>query len=169
KQHAAPLVTVGGVYLVGTVIVVGIVLVIAGGSTLPAVLSKSGTDIETLRAAARSMALALAVGAAVYLPLLMLIWFAPLLVVFDGLAPVMAMMLSFAACVRNMLPFLVYGAAILLAMFVLSLPAMLGSIGGVLVIALLVASIPLLICSVYASYKDLFAARSSSAKSPTNS
>ena len=169
KQHAAPLVTVGGVYLVGTVIVVGIVLVISGGSMLPAVLSKPGTDIETLRAAARSMALALAVGAAVYLPLLMLIWFAPLLVVFNGLAPVTAMKLSFAACVRNMLPFLVYGAAILLLWLVLSLPAVLGFIGGLLVIALLVASIPVLICSIYASYKDLFAARSSSAKSPTNS
>lgn len=161
KQQAAPLVTVGGVYLVGTVIVVGIVLVIAGGSMLPAVLSKPGADIETIRAAMRSMALALAVGAAIYLPLLMLIWFAPLLVVFNGLAPVAAMKLSFAACVRNMLPFMVYGAAILLLWLVLSLPAVLGAIGGLLVIALLVGSIPVLICSIYASYQDIFAARSS--------
>jgi hypothetical protein len=161
KQQAAPLVTVGGVYLVGTVIVVGIVMVIAGGSMPPSVLPKPGTDIETLRAAARSMALAFAVGAAVYLPLLMLIWFAPLLVVFNGLAPVAAMKLSFAACVRNMLPFVVYGAAIVLLWLVLSLPAVLGAIGGVLVVALLVASIPVLICSIYTSYKDIFAARSS--------
>ena len=156
KQQAAPLVTVGGVYLVGTVIVVGIVLVIAGGPMLPAVLSKPGTDIETLRAAARGMALALAAGAAVYLPLLMLIWFAPLLVVFNGLAPVAAMKLSFAACVRNTLPFMVYGAAILLLWVALSLPAVLGAIGGLLVIALLVASIPVLICSIYTSYQDIF-------------
>lgn len=156
KQQAAPLVTVGGVYLVGTVIVVGIVMVIAGGSMPPAVLPKPGTDIETLRAAARSMALAFAVGAAVYLPLLMLIWFAPLLVVFNGLAPVIAMKLSFTACVRNMLPFVVYGAAIVLLWLVLSLPAVLGAIGGLLVIALLVASIPVLICSIYTSYKDIF-------------
>jgi hypothetical protein len=161
RQQAAPLVTVGGVYLVGTVIVVGIVLVIAGGSTLPAVLPKPGTDIETLRVAARSMALAFAVGAAVYLPLLMLVWFAPLLVVFNGLAPLAAMRLSFAACVRNMLPFLVYSAGIVLLWLVLSLPAALGDIGGLLVIALLVASIPVLICSIYASYKDIFAARTS--------
>ena len=159
KQQAAPLVTVGGIYLVGTVIVVGIVLVIAGGSMLPSVLSRPGTDIETLRAAARGMALALAAGAAVYLPLLMLIWFAPLLVVFNGLAPVAAMKLSFTACVRNMLPFLVYSAAILLLWLALSLPAVLGATGGLLVIALLVASIPVLICSIYASYKDIFAAR----------
>jgi hypothetical protein len=168
RQQAVPLVTVGGVYLVGTIIVVGIVLVIAGGSPLPAVLPKPGADIETLRAAARSMALAFAVGAAVYLPLLMLIWFAPLLVVFDGLAPVAAMRLSFAACVRNMLPFLVYSAAIVMLWLVLSLPAALGAIGGLLVIALLVASIPVLICSIYASYQDIFPNRNLSANSPTN-
>lgn len=159
RQHAAPLVTVGGVYLVGTVVVVGIVLVIAGGSTLPAALSKPGADIEALREAARSMMLAFAIGTAVYMPLLMLIWFAPMLVVFNGLAPIAAMKLSFAACVSNTVPFLVYGAALLLATFVLSLPAALGPVGGVLVIALFVASIPVLICSVYTSYQDIFAAR----------
>ena len=156
RQHAAPLVTVGGVYLVGTVVVVGIVLVVAGGSMLPAVLTKPGTDIETLRAAARSMSLALAVGAVVYLPLLMVIWFAPLLVVFNGLAPVAAMKLSFTACVSNTVPFLVYGVAVLMAWVVLSLPAALGAAGALLVVALLVASIPVLICSVYASYRDIF-------------
>jgi len=138
---------------------VGIVLVIADGSKLSAMLSKPGSDIETLRAAARSMMLAFAVGAAVYLPVLMLVWFAPMLVVFNGMAPVAAMKLSFAGSVSNTMPFLVYGAAILLAWFALSLPAALGPIGGVLAIALFVASIPVLICSVYASYQDVFAAR----------
>ena len=156
RQHAAPLVTVGGVYLVGTVIVVGIVLVVAGGSMLPAVLTKPGTDIETLRAAARSIAVALAIGAAVYLPVLMAVWFAPLLVVFNGLAPVAAMKLSFTACVSNTVPFLVYGVAVLMAWIVLSLPAALGAAGALLAAALLVASIPVLICSVYMSYRDIF-------------
>lgn len=161
KRHATPMVTVGGVYLVGTVIVVGIVLVITGGSMLPSVLSKPGTDIETMRAAARSMMLALAIGAAVYLPVLMVVWFAPMLVVFNGLAPVAAMTLSFTGCVGNTVPFLVYGGAILLAGIVLSLPAALGPIGGMLAIALFVASIPVLICSVYASYRDIFTAQAS--------
>jgi hypothetical protein len=156
RRHAAPLVTVGGVYLVGTVIAIGIVIVIAGGSMLPAVLAKPGADIETLRAAARSMMLAFAVGAAAYLPVLMLVWFAPMLVVFGGAAPVAAMKLSFVACVGNTVPFLVYGAAMLLALFVLSLPAALGPVGGMLAIALFVASIPVLICSIYASYRDIF-------------
>jgi hypothetical protein len=159
RQQAAPLVTVGGVYLVGTVIVMGIVLIIAGGSMLPTVLSKgAGADIETLRAALRSLTLALAVGAAVYLPLIMMIWFAPPLVAFEGVAPLAAMKLSFSACLRNTIPFLVYGLAIIGVWLVLSLPAAMGPVGAVLVLALLAASIPVLICSIYASYKDVFAA-----------
>jgi len=159
KDRAAPLVTVGGVYLVGTIVVVGVVLVVAGGSMLPSVLSKSGADIETLRAALRSMALALAIGAAVYLPLIMLIWFAPLLVMFDAMTPVAAMKLSFSACLKNTLPFLVYSLAILGLWIVISLPAAIGTIGALLVMVLFVASIPVLVCSIYASYRDIFVAR----------
>ena len=159
KQHAAPLVTIGGVYLVGTIIVLGIVLIAAGGSMLPTILSKGvGTDIETLRAALRSFAIAMLVGAAAYLPLIMAIWFAPLLVVFDGIEAVPAMKLSFAACLKNTLPFLVYGLAIFVLWVILSLPAVLGVIGGLLVVILLVVSMPVLIGSVYASYKDIFSA-----------
>ena len=159
SDRAAPLVTIGGVYLIGTILVVGIVLVVAGGSMLPSMLSKSGTDIEALRAAMRSMALALAVGAAVYLPLIMLIWFAPLLVMFDGMTPVAAMKLSFSACFKNTLPFTVYGLAILGLWVVMSLPAAMGIIGALLVIILLVGSIPVMVCSIYASYRDVFIAR----------
>lgn len=154
RDRLAPLVTVGGVYLVGTILVVGIVLML-GGSTLPTAL-KPGADIEAVRAALRSMAFALAVGAAVYLPLLMLIWFAPLLVVFDGLTPTASMKLSFAACLKNTLPFTVYGLAIMGLWFVLSLPAAMGPAGALLMVALLVASIPVLVCSIYQSYKDVF-------------
>lgn len=158
KQHAAPLVTIGGVYLVGTIIVFGIVFLAADGSMLVTTITKPGVDLETLAAALRSLVLALAVGAAFYIPLLMLIWFAPVLVVFHGLAPVEAMQLSFAACWKNVVPFLVYGLAILVLWFVLSLPAALGSVGMVLGVALLGVSLPVLFCSVYASYKDVFAA-----------
>ena len=155
KTHAAPLVTVGGVYLVGTIVVLGIVLIIAGGSLLPT-LMKSGADLETVRAAVRSLAIALAIGAAIYLPLIMVIWFAPLLVVFDGMAPVPAMKLSFEACLKNTVPFLVYGLAILGAWMVLSLPAVFGPLGAAVMIAFFILSIPVLICSIYVSYKDVF-------------
>lgn len=153
RKHASPLVTIGGVYLVGTILIVGIIFATAGGSLLPSVLSGSRTDIETLVTALRSMALALTVGFALYIPLIMLIWFAPLLVVFDGHTPATAMKLSFAACWRNLMPFLVYGVAILVLWFIASIPLFLG----------LVLLLPVLVCSVYASYKDIFSAGSAPA------
>jgi len=169
RERAAALVTLGGVYLVGTILVFGLVLLNADVPMLTALLSKPGTDVETLRTATRGLAFALLVGATAYLPLLMLLWFAPLLVVFDGLAPLPAMKLSFAACFKNTLPFLVYGTAVLALWLAISLPAAFGAAGAVLVVALLVASIPVLFCSIYASYKDIFSVRSLSARSPTNS
>jgi len=159
QQQAAAQVTVGGVYLVGTIVVFGIMLLVADGAKLPALMPKSGADLETMRAAVRELAFALAVGAVAYLPLLMLIWFAPLLVVFDGLVPLQAMKLSFAACFMNVVPFLVYGATMLLMWIALTLPLALGAVGAVLVMALLIASIPVLFCSIYASYRDVFGAR----------
>jgi len=146
-KHAAPLVTIGGVYLVGTIVVIGIVFATSGGAHVPSVFSKSAADMEALAAALRAMAIAFAIGAAVYIPLLMLIWFAPLLVVFDGLPPVEAMKLSFAASLKNMAPFMVYGVAILALWFVASIPLLLG----------LLILLPVLFCSVYASYRDIFA------------
>lgn len=146
KKSASPLVTIGGVYLVGTIVVVGIVFVAAGGSMLPAMMSKSELDMEAMAAALRSMALGLTIGLAFYAPLLMMIWFAPLLIVFHDQSPVEAMKLSFRACWINMLPFLVYGLVILVLWFIASIPLFLG----------LVILLPVLICSVYASYKDIF-------------
>jgi len=168
RERAAALVTLGGIYLVGTILVFGLMLLNADVPQLTALLTKPGTDIETLRAATRSLAFALLVGATAYLPLLMLLLFAPLLVVFDGLAPLPAMKLSFAACFKNTLPFLVYSAALFALWFAISLPAAFGTAGMVVVAALLVASIPVLFCSIYASYRDIFM-RNSSAPGPTNS
>lgn len=157
RQQAGALVTIGGVYLVGTIVVMGVVLLAAGGTMLPAVLSRgAGMDLETMRAAAQSLMIALALGAIVYVPLIMFIWFAPLLVVFEGLAPVPAMKLSFSACLRNTMPFLVYGAALLMMWAVMSLPALAGAFGSAIVVLLLVVSIPVLLCSIYASYQDIF-------------
>ena len=145
KKNSTALVTIGGIYLVGTIVVVGIVFFTAGGSMLPTVLDKSG-DMHAMAAAVRSMAFGLLVGLALYLPLLMLIWFAPLLVVFHDSNPVEAMKASFFACLTNWLPFLIYGLIILVLWFIASIPLFLG----------LVVLLPVLVCSVYASYKDIF-------------
>ncbi len=148
KTHASPLITVGGIYLVGNIVAVGIVFGIAGGAALPALLGKAGTDIETLRAALRGLLLGMTVGMAVFIPILMAVWFAPPLIVFHNMPPVEAMKLSLAASWRNTMPLLVYGVATLVLGIIASIPLMLG----------LIVLLPVLVCSIYASYKDIFPA-----------
>lgn len=148
KTHATPLVTVGGIYLAGNIIAVGVVFMVAGGSALPTILSQSAGDIESVRAAVRGLSLGVAIGMAVFLPVLMAVWFAPLLIVFHDMPPVAAMKRSLAACWQNTLPFLVYGVIGLVLSIAAFLPLMLGFI----------VLLPVLVCSIYASYKDIFPA-----------
>ncbi len=145
KTHASPLVTIGGAYLAGNIIAVGVVFGVAGGAALPALMGKTA-DIEAMRAAVSGLLLGMAVGMAVFVPVLMAVWFAPLLIVFHNMPPVEAMKASFAACWRNTLPLLVYGVATLVLGIIASIPLMLG----------LIVLLPVLVCSIYASYKDIF-------------
>jgi uncharacterized membrane protein len=148
RNHGAALVTIGGVYLIGSIVVLGAVWATAGGTMLQTALQKGATDIHMISGAVRSFALALLVGCVLYLPLLMLIWFAPILVVLENMKPLDAMKRSLAACLYNWLAFLVYGAILLVLWFVASIPLLLG----------LLVLLPVLFCSIYASYKDIFGA-----------
>ncbi len=81
-----------------------------------------------------------------YLPLAMAVWFAPALVVLQGAEPWAAMRLSFIGCVRNILPFLIYGVVGIALAIVATIPLLLGW----LVLG------PVTVASVYASYCDIF-------------
>ena len=146
RGHAAPLVTVGGVYLVGMILIFGLIFLTAGGGMLPAALSGRHADMATMMPAMRTLALALVVALAVYVPLLMMVWFAPLLIAFHGFAAVPAMKLSFRACWQNLPAFTVYGLAVMVLWFLASIPLLLG----------LLVVLPMVLCSIYASYKDVF-------------
>jgi hypothetical protein len=154
KTHAGPLITIGGIFLTGNIITGSIMLGIAGNEALLVILGKSTGDIEAMRAAMRSLLQGIAVGLAAFLPVLMAIWFAPALIVFRNTPPIEAMKQSFTACWRNTLPLLVYGVATLVLGFIASIPLMLG----------LIVLLPVLVCSIYASYKDIFPAVAAAAE-----
>jgi uncharacterized membrane protein len=90
--------------------------------------------------------MALLIGAALLVPLLMALWFAPALVYFHNETPVDALKISFIACLKNWLPFLLYGVLMLIVFVIASIPFMLG---------FLVAG-PLAIISGYTSYRAVF-------------
>jgi uncharacterized membrane protein len=76
----------------------------------------------------------------------MAIWFAPPLVMFRNVAPLEAMKASFRVCLKNLMPFLVYGVVLLVLFVLAAIPFGLGFL----------VLIPVLIGAQYASYLDLF-------------
>src|SRR5262249_39664681 len=90
------------------------------------------------------------------LPLFMALWFAPALAVFHQQGPAEAMKASFFACLKNVVPFLLYSVILLLLAFVASIPFGLGW----LVLG------PVIAASLYTSYRDIFFAEGGAAPAP---
>lgn len=160
RENAANLVTIGGIYLVGNVIIVMIIIAIGGDALrdLATTLARSATITPEIRGqmqeATATVAKAVLAGAALSLPLLMALFFAPLLVYFDGAAPLQALKLSLVACLKNMLPMLVYGL-VLLACLVVLVPVGVRFREFDLGLWLMA---PVLVPSIYACYRDIFVA-----------
>jgi len=145
RENASALVTVGGIYLVGMLVV----MAIAFGSSegLPKLPAKpSPEEVAAAQAALKRMTGPLLSAMAVYVPLIMLTWFAPLLIVFRQMSALAAMKASFAACLRNIGAFSVYGMIVVLLWVVATLPMMMG----------LIIVLPVIFGSIYASYIDIF-------------
>ena len=107
---------------------------------------------------------ALALAASLYLPVMMMFWFAPPLVAWHSASPAKALFYSFFGALMNWRAFLVYGAAA--GLITLVIPFVLAVtlrtlIGGVsfawLAFPLLGVMLPTLFASFYASYRDVFA------------
>ena len=160
RRNAAQLVTIGGIWLVGNFAVMMLVIEIGGEAM--AALAKTVTQgghmtpqlTLEMQTAARAVLRALVVGTVVSLPLLMAMWYAPLLVYFNDLGPVAAMKSSFFACIKNTGAMLVYGLVIVAGIFI-AMPFTL-AIGQPDFALVLLA--PVIVPSVYVSYKDIFLA-----------
>jgi len=145
RENASALVTVGGIYLVGMLIV----LTIAFGSSdgLPKLPAKpTAEEIEAARLAFKKMTIPLLSALAAYVPLMMLTWFAPLLIVFRKMSALAAMKESFSACTQNLGAFTLYGMMLVVLWVAATLPMLIG----------LVIVLPVIFGSIYASYIDLF-------------
>lgn len=150
RENAAPLVTVGGVYLVGSVLVRGVALSL-GGEELRQVIeaTEAGHPEQIGPEAADKASTAILAAGALFVPLAMAMWFAPALVMLDGVPPWRAMAMSMRACAVNVLPFLLYGA-VMSALLLLALA---------LVFIGFAFWVPLAILTAYTAYRDVFASR----------
>lgn len=156
-KNAAYLITIGGVSLVGQFLTL-MAMMLVGGEALSGISktvaagAATPETVEAMRAAAPRMMMALVVGLGVSLPLMMAVWFAPLLVFFGDVKPLPALALSLWACLKNILPLLIYGMAVVVPVVIL-MPLSLAARQPDLGLWLLA---PILVPSIYASYKDLF-------------
>ncbi len=147
RHRFGVLAAVGAVYLVATVAIVFVVSLASGVGLLTLVGAESPQDPAAIGA---TLAIAVLLILALMLPLLMAVWFAPPLVAFHELGAFEAMKQSFMGCLKNMLPFLLYGAILLVASIVATIPLLLGW----LVLG------PVMAASIYTAYRDIYFNRS---------
>jgi uncharacterized membrane protein len=142
----SPLLVLGALFLAGMVVIVLVTMVLGfgavGGMMMGGAHQSMGSMMAGLGVGLFTMLIVLVLGTLVGMAL----WFAPGLVVMRRVAPVEAMRLSFAASVKNLVPFLLYGLIYIVASIVASIPLGLGW--------LLLG--PLTMLTVYVSYKDVF-------------
>jgi hypothetical protein len=156
-RNAAPLLTIGGISLLGQLLTLMVIVSVAG-DTFNEVAKNIGAGAATpeslraLQAAAPRMMVAMLAGFSVSLPLMMATWYAPLLVFFDDIKPAAALYLSLLACVKNAMPLLVYGVVLMFPLFIFT---RIGLVLGQVDLGLWLLA-PLIVPSIYASYRDIF-------------
>lgn len=167
RRHAGTQLALGVVYFAAIAALLAATALADGGALARWMSTGQRPSAEVL--ASDEFIGALVVSAALYGPVMMAFWFAPVLVAWHGLSAAKALFFSFFASFINWRAFLVYGAVAALVLFVLPsalvLGAMLvtggkarGALLGVLFPFLLML-LPTLFASFYVSYCDVFGAR----------
>lgn len=148
SSHAGQLALLGLVYLLSNIailmLVIVLIFIILGGADAFSQLSTENPELVLEHAV--NILLAALVGLALYLPVLMALWFAPALVVLKNASAMQAMKASLKGCLLNVLPFLTYGVLGMLLMIMATLPFLLGWL----------VLLPVIIASVYVSYREIF-------------
>lgn len=156
-KSAPQLLLIGAISLAGQVLMAKLILSLGGAEAISAIVSqmaaRSGTQpLKLPEPVVSQMMYALLAASVLSAPLMMAAWFAPLLVFFDDVPPMRALALSLWACVKNILPFIAYASAVVFS-FILLTPLAAAARQPDLGLWLLA---PILVPSIYASYKDLF-------------
>ena len=147
SKRFGPLAIVGVLFLLGWIVIFAIFFMIAGMSLIPVFLEgDTNAAAAKLMASATMIALGGLVTLALMVPLTAAYWFAPALVMMHDMSPLAAMKESLFACLRNILPFLVYGIVMTLAAIAAIIPFGLG----------LLVWVPVAIASTYIAYRDIF-------------
>jgi len=138
KERTGPLVVIGLLYLLALVLIIVVVGAVVGVSFLGFGQAPS--------MAMGTIGLAVILGVLLVFPLMMAYYYAPALVAVSQRGAGESMKLSFMACLKNILPGLVYLVVFIVAGIIATIPLGLGwFILG-----------PVAVASVYAAFRDIF-------------
>lgn len=158
QRRFVPLLVVGLLFMLGWIVILLVFAMFAGFAILGAVLAGDPNNIwPAIAASAGSLMLGTLVVLALMVPLMAAYWFAPALVMMHDVAPVAAMKESLVACLRNFVPFLVYGLVMFVALIIAAIPFGLG----------LLVWVPVAITSTYAAYRQIFTEDAGTAVAPS--
>ncbi|MCC6161083.1 MAG: hypothetical protein IT526_02400 [Nitrosomonas sp.] len=146
KKYTSSLITIGGIYLVGDILITGFFMLRGGDAVVDMWLHGKRFDETELAGVANDILSATLFSLLLSIPLLMAIWFAPMLVIFEQMPPFIALRKSFFACLKNFFAFQVYAVTLLILGVLAAIPYGLGFI----------VWFPVAFASVYVSYKDIF-------------
>lgn len=144
RRHAGNLLLVGAFHLLGALLAALIAAAIGGSAMLTGMLVGAFAGMGM---AAGGMMFGVLVFTVLWVLLMMALWFAPALVMLHDVAPLEAMKLSARACFHNLLAFVVLAALLYVLVWVAMLPAGLG----------MLVLIPVIAGALYAAWKDTFA------------
>jgi uncharacterized membrane protein len=139
------LIAVGAIYLALWFAII-LVSVAVTGVSVWVMLSASPDLASATMSALISILLAWLIALGLMVPVFMAVWFAPPLVVFNELGAFDALKASFLGCLKNIVPFLIYGLILFGFAILASIPFFLGWL----------ALAPVIGASLYTSYRDIY-------------
>ncbi len=146
KAGAVPLMTVGGIFFLGLIVIYSLFISTGGGDLVAMLQNNKRYDSSEIGEISSGILSSFLLVIVLQIPLLMAFIFSPVLIILHNFSPFSAMQKSFFACLRNIIPFFVYNLVVnLLSIIVLILPY----------IGLVILS-PVLFASIYVSYKEIF-------------
>lgn len=148
SEYAGKLVLLGVLYTIGVIMITMLIVItvfffLGGVEYFQTVMSG---ETNLVQQHMTNLLLVLLVALLIYVPLLMGFWFAPALVVLEDMAPLQAIRDSFIGCLKNVVPFLLYGIVGLVFSILASIPLGLGWF----------ILMPMIIASIYIAYCDIF-------------
>ncbi|HNJ51987.1 MAG TPA: BPSS1780 family membrane protein [Accumulibacter sp.] len=164
QSNLPALLTLGAVYLVATLCILGISSLADDGVLLRLMMAGEKPTPEAI--ADGRFVLASQIALLLLCPLMMAYWYAPMLAAWHRFSPGKALFFSFVACLRNWRAFLVYSLAVafvcmLAPVFLLGLLAVLlqessALVSGLVVVGTILVIAPTVFASFYVSFRDVF-------------